>query len=299
MINNTDSINESRTCDMNALYRDIVISTNTLIWRTDSEGRLTFLNPAWGNNYGYTCEEMLGRPLSDFQLPESAEHYVNAFRNCLIGESIIGHESAFFSKSGDEVHVVMNLIPLCDGAGRVAGSQGTAFDVTEQRRADKLLQYISAKDELTGLYNLHTFLSMAEQQIKTAGREGKEVLIICAGLDGMQKINDILGHENGDQLLIDTANILRKTFREADILARTGGDEFIVSTVVSPGETGEVILARLDRNIHDYNVLRSGLLKISISFGTALHDPDRPVPLEETLSHADDNLHIDKGRKRG
>lgn len=299
MIDNTSCINNNAIPDMSIFYRDIVISTNTLIWRTDSEGRLTFLNPAWEKNFGYSCEEMLGRPLSDFQLPESAGHYVNAFRNCLIGEQIIGHESVFCSKTGDEACCVMNLIPLYDGAGRVAGTQGTAFDVSEQKRADRLLQYISAKDELTGLYNLHTFLSMAEQQIKTAGREGKEVLIICAGVDGMQKINDTLGHENGDQLLVDTANIIRKTFREADILARTGGDEFIVSTVVSSRETGEVILARLVNNIAGYNSSRSGSLKLSLSFGTAIHDPDRPTALEDTLSRADDNLHVNKSRKRG
>jgi PAS domain S-box-containing protein len=218
---------EDNSFNDNALYRDIVDSANILIWRNDTEGRFTFLNPSWEKSNGYKPEEMLGRPFSDFQVPEAAEHYINAFRNCLIGEPVLGHETKYFSKKGEEIHLVLNMTPLYDSNGTIIGTQGIAFEITERKHADELLQYISAKDELTSLYNLHTFLSMTEQQIKTAHREKKEMLIIYAGMDGMQSINDIHGRETGDEVLIDTANILRKTFREADILARTGGDEFV------------------------------------------------------------------------
>ena len=83
------------------VYHDIVVSTNTLIWRTDAEGRFTFLNPAWERAYNYTTDEILGKLFSEFQVPESVGHYINAFRNCLIGETIIGHETTFFSKDRD------------------------------------------------------------------------------------------------------------------------------------------------------------------------------------------------------
>ena len=123
---------------------------------------------------------------------------------------MIGHETTFYSKKEEEIYLSINMIPLYNGKG-IIGTQGTAHDVTERRHADELLQYISAKDELTGLYNLN----MTEQQTKTAEREKKEMLIIYTGIDGMQLINDVHGREEGDQTLIDTANILRKTFREA------------------------------------------------------------------------------------
>ncbi|MEW6601986.1 MAG: diguanylate cyclase [Nitrospirota bacterium] len=299
MKNNGGNTRKKRTQDMDALYRDIVDSTNTLIWRTDTEGRFTFLNPSWEKNYGHKIKDMIGKPFSDFQVREAAEHYINAFRNCLIGESVIGHETTCFSKSGDEVDLAINMIPLYDSEGSVIGTQGTAFDITERKRADELLQYISAKDELTGLYNLHTFISMTEQQIKTANREKKQMLIIYGGVDGMRAINDDHGRETGDKVLVDAANILRKTFREADILARTGGDEFVISTLVASKDHDKLIMGRLKENLDIYNADKSGSLKLMLSFGSSVYDPDKPLSIEEVLSRADEKMHEHKkARKR-
>ncbi len=281
-----------------ALYMDIVVSTNTLIWRTDVEGRFTFLNPAW-ENYGYKVTEMLSKPFSEFQMSEAAGHYVNAFRNCLIGESIIGHETIFFSNRGDEVHLAINMIPLYDGSGAITGTQGTAFDITERKHADELLQYISAKDELTGLYNLHTFLSMTEQQIKSAHREKKQMMVIYAGVDGMDAINTDHGQDAGDHMLVDIADILRTTFREADIFARTGGDEFVISTLVYSKNTEEMIITRLNKNIDEYNADKDETQKLSMSFGTAFYNHENPVSIDEVLSAADDNMHNQKKIKKG
>jgi diguanylate cyclase (GGDEF)-like protein/PAS domain S-box-containing protein len=279
------------------LYRDIVEATHTLIWRTDTEGRITFLNPAWEESSGYSIGEMVGRPFSDFQPPESAEHYISAFRNCLIGESVIGHETTFFSKKGDEVYLAVNMIPLYNGKG-IIGTQGTAHDVTERRHADEMLQYISAKDELTGLYNLHTFLSLTEQQIKTAEREKKEILIIYAGVDGMQLINDVHGREEGDQILIDAASILRKTFREADLFARSGADEFVISTLVSSKNTEEMIMSRFEENIDAYNADKTGFRRLSLSIGSAFYNPERNASIYDTLSKADEKMHECKHTKK-
>ncbi len=287
---------EKESMDTPELYREIVVSTNTLIWRTDTEGRFTFLNPTW-EKYGYKAGEMLGKPFSSFQMPEAAEHYVASFRNCLIGEPIVGHETTYFSKGGDEVYLTLSMTPLYDNEV-ITGTQGTAFDITERKHADDLLQYISAKDELTGLYNLHTFMSMTEHQIKTAEREKTELLIIYAGVDGMQSINDEIGSEAGDQVLIAIANIFRKTFREADVLARTGGDEFVISTLVSSRDTEEMILTRLNGNIDEYNDNHSEPIKLSMSFGTSFYNPEHSVSIEEVLSRADDTMHETKKRKK-
>ena len=279
---------------INDVYRDIVVSTNTLIWRTDAEGRFTFLNPAWEKIYNYKIEEMLGKPFSDFQVPDAAGHYINAFRDCLIGEPVIGHETAFLSKGGDEIHLAINMIPLHDDKDAVAGIQGTAFDITERKHADDILQYISAKDELTGLYNLHTFLSMTEHQIKTAHREKKDILIIYAGQQNIKKIIEEHGEEAGDKVIINAANIFRKTFREADILARTGNSEFVISTLVLSKDGEKLIFSRLHKNIDEYNKDKNGSLKLSMSFGTSFYDPENPVSINDLLSTADDEMYKNK-----
>ncbi len=283
--------------DNDSLYKDIVLSTNALIWRTDTEGRLTFLNPSWRTSSDYDDDSMLGKPLSDFLAPMAAEHYINAFRNCLIGESVSGLETTLLSKKTDEISLEMNIVPVYD-AGDIAGTQGCAFDVTEQKNADELLQYISAKDELTGLYNLHTFMSMTEQQIKSADREKKSMLIIYAGVDGMEAINDIQGRESGDGILLDIADILRKTFREADILARSGGDEFVISTLVSSKDHDKLIMDRLHAAIDEYNAGKGDDIILSISFGGAFYDPEHPASINEVLSQADEKMHEVKELKR-
>ncbi|MBI5055230.1 MAG: diguanylate cyclase [Nitrospirae bacterium] len=281
-----------------ALYRDIINAANILIWRTDAGGRFTFLNPAWEKSYGYKAEEMLGRNFSDFQVPEAAGYYINEFRNCLIGESVIGHEISFYSKKGSEINLVINLVPLHDDKGSVIGTQGVAYDITERNHADELLQYISAKDELTGLYNLHTFLSMTEQQMKAANRERKEMLVIYIGVDDMQSINDEYGFDTGDQILIDTADILSKTFREADVLSRTGGDEFVVSTLVSSRDTEGMIMKRLKENLKKYNAGKNGPPRLSLSFGTAFNDPENSVFINEVLSDAESKMYEYKKSKQ-
>jgi len=288
----------NKSVDNDDLYKDIVLSTNTLIWRTDTEGKLTFLNPSWTRGYGYDDGSMIGKPLSDFLMSQAAEHYINAFRNCLIGESITGLETTFLSNKGEEIDLAMNMVPVYDAEG-IVGTQGSAFDVTEQKHADEMLQYISAKDELTGLYNLHTFMSMTEQQIKSALREKKAMLIIYAGVDGMEAINEIQGRESGDSVLVDVADILRKTFREADILARSGGDEFIISTLVSSRDHDTLIIDRLNASINEYNAGKGDDILLSVSFGAAFHDLENPGSINEVLSQADEKMHDVKESKRG
>ncbi len=280
------------------LYRDIVLTTNTLIWRTDTEGRLTFLSPSWSRGYGYDEAGMLGKPLSDFLMSQAAEHYINAFRNCLIGGSVTGLETTFLSKKGEEIDLAMNLVPIYE-AEDIVGTQGSAFDVTEQKHADEMLQYISAKDELTGLYNLHTFMSMTEQQIKSAQREKKAMLIIYAGVDGMEAINEMQGRESGDNVLVDVADMLRKTFREADILARSGGDEFVISTLISSKDHDTLIMDRLNAGIEEYNEGKGDDdILLSVSFGAAFYDPEDPGSINDVLSRADENMHDVKDSKR-
>jgi diguanylate cyclase (GGDEF)-like protein len=240
---------------------------------------------------------MLGKPLSDFLMSQAAEHYINAFRNCLIGGSITGLETTFLSRNGDEIDLAMNMVPVYDSED-IVGTQGSAFDVTEQKHADEMLQYISAKDELTGLYNLHTFISMTEQQIKSALREKKDMLIIYAGVDGMEAINEIQGRDSGDSVLGDVADILRKTFREADILARSGGDEFVISTLVSSKDHDTLIIDRLHASINEYNAGKGDDILLSVSFGAAFYDPENPGSINEVLSQADEKMHDVKESKR-
>jgi diguanylate cyclase (GGDEF)-like protein len=116
-------------------------------------------------------------------------------------------------------------------------------------------------------------------------------------MDDLKWINDHCGHNEGDQALITLANILKKTFRESDIVARIGGDEFVVLSE-STDEKGKIVMTRLYENIRDYNAKVSQDYKLSISVGAAQFDPEYPIPIDELLSKADALMYAQKRRNR-
>ena len=142
------------------------------------------------------------------------------------------------------------------------------FDkMMHDHKGEEALLALSLIDELTGLYNRRRFFVLTEQYLKLSVRTKKKLLLLFIDMDNLKWINDHHGHNEGDQALIDLANILKKTFRESDIIARIGGDEFVVLSE-STDENGETVLTRLYENIKDYNAKGARRYTLSISVGT-------------------------------
>src|SRR5690606_30591217 len=117
---------------------------------------------------------------------------------------------------------------LIEREGSPVEIQGIARDVTERRARERALQSLTIVDDLTGLYNRRGFLTLAERHLKLAIRKKAGLFLLFADLDGLKQINDTFGHLEGDRALVSAAQILRQSFRSADIIARLGGDEFTV-----------------------------------------------------------------------
>ncbi|MCX6377652.1 MAG: GGDEF domain-containing protein [Armatimonadetes bacterium] len=160
---------------------------------------------------------------------------------------------------------------------------------------DMLLQY--QRDRLTGLHARQAFLALAEQQLKAANRSMEPVLFFFADLDHLKSINDSLGHPEGDLALADAADILRRTFRGSDIIARIGGDEFVV-LAMEAAENAEALRARLKKQLHAHNAKRQRPCELSMSVGTACYDPASPCSLDELLARADADMYREKRKKR-
>src|SRR5579863_8221536 len=97
------------------------------------------------------------------------------------------------------------------------------------RRMEEEIQGLSLRDELTGLYNLRGFRILADQALRLATRSGTPFSMLFVDVDRLKQINDSLGHAAGSALLIETAELLTTSFRESDVIARIGGDEFAVA----------------------------------------------------------------------
>ena len=164
-------------------------------------------------------------------------------------------------------------------------------------QSEMKLRELSLSDELTGLFNRRGFTILADQQIKLSQRLQQGFSLFFADMDGMKWINDNLGHTVGDQALLETAKIIKKSFRASDIVARIGGDEFVCLSVdASPAEIA-ANLDRLEQNIAKRHLCASRAYSLSLSIGAATFDPANPIDLETLLAEADKQMYIAKKSK--
>jgi diguanylate cyclase (GGDEF)-like protein len=157
----------------------------------------------------------------------------------------------------------------------------------ERHRMQAALRILSLIDELTGLYNRRGFMTLAEHQMRLSKRKQSVFYLIFADLDGMKIINDTYGHKEGDHALIQTAHLLKETFRGSDIIARMGGDEFAIVAIEPAASSAAMIANRLQDNIAHFNAKHSQPYPLSISVGVVECEPNSVFSIEEMLAQAD------------
>lgn len=173
-------------------------------------------------------------------------------------------------------------------------------DLSAHARQEAKLRSLSLVDELTGLFNRRGFVTLAEQQIRQARRARSELLLFFADLDGLKPINDGLGHVEGDRALVDAAGVLRAAFRESDVIARIGGDEFVVLAPGTPELDPAVLVERLHRHVEARNAAADRRYRLGLSVGVVRHWPHTSsLTLSELLQRADAAMYDVKRAKRG
>lgn len=168
----------------------------------------------------------------------------------------------------------------------------------ERHRLLSALRSLSLIDDLTGLYNRRGFADLGDQYLKLARRTGRGVTLVYLDLDRFKTINDSLGHHVGDRALLKMAEILRATFRRSDIIARVGGDEFVVLALEASGESAEFLVERLRARFQETNQMSREPYQLSVSIGMARHDGDTRLRLEDLLAQADSAMYEEKRSKR-
>jgi diguanylate cyclase (GGDEF)-like protein len=159
-------------------------------------------------------------------------------------------------------------------------------DITEQKRVDELRR-LALLDELTGLNNRRGFMLLADHATTISRREMKEMALLFIDLNNLKTINDNFGHKEGDRAISDTAAILRQTFRESDILARVGGDEFCVLLSGDKELDVNTPTGRLNTNVELHNAQGVRPYRLSLSVGRAMYDPNDPTEIEDLMRQAD------------
>ncbi len=256
-----------------------------LILVIDNDYRITRANKAIAERVGLSREDLIGRLCYEiFHGSDKPSTYCPHEKTIKDGKEQVEevyekHLDGFF---------LLSATPLLDADGRTIGIVEVARDITKRKELEEQLQEMAVTDDLTRLLNRRGFFSLAEQQCKIADRTKRGISLLYADLNNLKQINDRLGHKAGDQALIDTARVLKKTFRESDIIARIGGDEFaILLTELSEDDIEPAVTKHLKDNLDTYNASSGQDFQLSLSTGIAYFNPEHPCTVSDLVIRAD------------
>jgi two-component system cell cycle response regulator len=275
--------------------RSVMESIADSIYLVDAEYRYLFVNRKHLERQGLTEKDYVGRLYSNFHSPEETKELVESVDRVLKTGDTIRNEH--FSRR-DNRYFLRTFSPVKDAAERVVAVTIVSKDVNDLKQMEEKLRNLSLTDELTGLYNRRGFFKMVESVLKLAKRQNKSAFLLYADLDNLKEINDVLGHHEGDHALIDTANLFKATFRETDIVARIGGDEFVIIPIADKREDAETVIARYKEYVKAHNENNDRAYKLSISVGMSCYDPDDPRSIDDLLKQADKLMYEDKMLKQ-
>jgi diguanylate cyclase (GGDEF)-like protein/PAS domain S-box-containing protein len=241
---------------------------------------------------GHARDGIVGQRLCELIPVNRSAGFFDKYRRVLENSAVLEEEVEVMLSDYGEGWIHHQVVPLVDGVAI------TSRDITERKRQEEALRALSLIDELTGLYNRRGFMTLATQQLKIARRGHRELVLLFVDMDDFKEINDTFGHREGDVALNRAAGILKKTFRDSDIIARMGGDEFVVLATDTVADGSEIVINRLRRELSERNAMDGFPYRLSFSVGAARFDPLAPPTIEELLATADAMLYDQKRHKR-
>jgi len=167
----------------------------------------------------------------------------------------------------------------------------------ERKRMEEELKKLAHFDVLTGSCSRGYGLKLLEQQIKTAKRNKTPILLLYLDVDNIKYINDTFGHQEGDKALEEAVKLFKSTQREADIICRLGGDEFLLIFPESSPDDVPLIKERLNKNLVKLNQKLAKPYKIGFSIGLSYYNPANPLSIDELIHRADKNMYKEKKSK--
>ncbi|TGE31217.1 diguanylate cyclase [Desulfosporosinus sp. Sb-LF] len=232
---------------------------------------------------GYSSQELYQIPLQTIVVQEEYRHLLKYFEESLRQaqrfETVINHKKGFL------VELDVMFVPIVFD-NKTIGIYGIARDISKSKQMEKQLRHANLYDQMTGLYNRNYFKQ--EMQRIENERSGSIGLIIC-DVDGLKIVNNTLGHDKGDALLLAAAHVVKDATAPCDIVARIDGDEFAVLIVKGEPQKVQTICRKIHKDIDDYN-FQTPELPLSISIGWAYRNGDST----ELFKEAYDNMYREK-----
>ena len=295
----TEELNEA-----NARYRALVEQIPAIVYTdvVDESMSTTYVSPQIEELLGITPQEYIADPELWFKQlhPEDKDAALSAYLHGREAGEPFTFEYRLMARDGRVVWFRDSAVVIHDGRGIPAFIHGVMLDITERKNAEERVAFLAYHDNLTGLPNRTMFEELLELGMARARRHGLSIAVLCIDLDDFKLVNESLGYEAGDELLRAVADRLREATRETDLVARQGGDEFLLLLAdieagpTSPGFEGtdgaalvvESVAARVHESLKAPFDVAGTELYVSASIGISMfpHDSDDAATL---LKNAD------------
>lgn len=266
-------------------------SVEDLVFYKNTEGVYLGCNPIFAAYAGIEREDIIGKTDYDLFDRKRADAYTESDRKVLKLRRAINSEEWTAGEDGRMTLVDTMKTPYFDARGNLVGIIGIGRDITERKRREDQIHYLSFHDQLTGLYNRRFY---EEERKRLDVARSLPLSIIMCDVNGLKFANDALGHAMGDELLSKAADAIRKCCRAEDIAARIGGDEFVV---LLPNTDADEVL-RVTRRINDQMYTpKTGGMSVSMSIGCATKTQESEN-IDDIYQEAEDVMYRNKLRER-
>jgi diguanylate cyclase (GGDEF)-like protein/PAS domain S-box-containing protein len=287
-------------------HRAVIEFSQDGVIAIDPQGRVIEFNPAAERIFGYRTADVLGRELAELIIaPEDREaHRRGLVRGFATGDwRLMGRrvEMTGIRANGERLPVELSLTVVDDARQGAAAVYGFVRDISERRRGEEQLAFMAYHDALTGLANRVLIEQELDLALARARRTASSVALMFLDLDDFKEVNDRLGHAAGDQLLTGVAARLRGVLRDSDVLARQGGDEFLILLTDLSDDavrSAEMVGAKVLRSLRDPFVVGTAEVRTGASIGISLFPADA-ADTEALLRHADAAMYQAKANRGG
>lgn len=258
----------------------------------DAERRIMRVNRAFETITGYGEGEVKGRDPSLLNSGRQDQAFYQAMWHSLDARGEWQGEIWNRNKAGEVYPEWLSIRAVHDEQGKLAHYVGIFTDISAFKQAQEHIEYLAYNDHLTGLANRGAFLNKLAAALRSARRSGQGLAVIFLDLDRFKSINDSLGHDAGDQVLLETAERLSACVREGDTVARLGGDEFVVCLSQTGQDSAQAVAAvnaisaKLRRQFVEPFHLKGRDIVVGPSIGIALYPWDGETP-EDLIKNAD------------